>query len=130
MIDREIAAIAGENLEQLRARWNGRWGNPPRLRSVALLRRLIAWRLQAEAHGGIDDATRRMLRGAAPGPEKLMAPGTVLTREWQGVRHQVEITEDGLIHAGRHWKSLSEVARAITGTRWNGPRFFGLRETA
>lgn len=130
MIDRELTAIADETLVQLRARWSSRWGDPPPLRSVALLRRLIAWRLQADAHAGLDAATRRMLRGGAAGPEQQMVPGTVLTRQWQGKLFQVEVADGGFIHAGRRWASLSEVARSITGTRWNGPRFFGLRDAA
>lgn len=130
MIAAELDAIDRENLEQLRARWSKRWGPCPRLRSVALLRRIIAWRLQAEALGGHDAATRRLLRGGANGLEALLASGTVLTREWQGVTYRVEVADDGFIHDGRRWASLSEVARAITGTRWNGPRFFGLRTAA
>jgi hypothetical protein len=54
----------------------------------------------------------------------------VLTREWLGVTHRVEVAEGGFIHDGRRWTSLSEIARSITGTRWNGPRFFGLRAAA
>ena len=74
--------------------------------------------------------TRRLLSGGAAGPEALLSEGTVITREWKGVRHEVEIADGGFIYRGERWKSLSEVARTITGTRWNGPRFFGLRETA
>lgn len=130
MIAAELEQIASENLEQLRARWRRSWGEPPRLRSVALLRRLIAWRLQTEAFGGLDAGTRKLLRGGAIGPERLITSGTVLTREWKGVRYRVEVSEDGFLHAGERWTSLSEIARSITGTRWNGPRFFGLREPA
>ena len=57
-------------------------------------------------------------------------PGTRLTREWKGVSHEVEVIRDGYIHAGARYRSLSEVARTITGSRWNGPRFFGLRTVA
>jgi len=130
MIARELEAIERENLEQLRARWAKRWGPHPRLRSVALLRRIIAWRLQGEALGGLDAATRKLLRASAGGAETLLAPGTVLTREWLGMTYRVEVAEDGFIHDGRRWSSLSEIARSITGSRWNGPRFFGLRAAA
>lgn len=130
MICDDLDAIAAENLDQLRRRWNRHWGQPPRLRSVALLRRLIAWRLQSEAYGGPDAAMRRMLRGRSTGSEKILPPGSVLTREWKGVCYRVEVADDGFFHDGRSWASLSEVARAITGTRWNGPRFFGLRSAA
>lgn len=130
MIGEDLDAIGGENLVELRARWRSRWGEPPRLRSVMLLRRLIAWRLQTEAFGGLDAATRRMLRGGKAGSERQLAPGSVVTREWQGVRYRVEVTDDGYLFDGRRWASLSEIARSITGTRWNGPRFFGLRNAA
>lgn len=127
MIAAELDAIAREDLRQLRVRWVKRWGNCPGLRSVALLRRIIAWRLQVEASGGLDASTRRMLSGRAAGAETRLVAGTILTREWLGIAYRVEVTDDGFIHDGRRWRSLSEVARAITGSRWNGPRFFGLR---
>lgn len=130
MIARDLEAITHENLDQLRARWAKRWGSPPRLRSVALLRRIIAWRLQTEALGGLDAGTRKLLRAGTGGAETLLAPGTILTREWLGTTYRVEVAEEGFIHDGRRWGSLSEVARAITGSRWNGPRFFGLRAAA
>jgi len=130
MIARELGAIEHENLTQLRARWDKQWGDPPRLRSVALLRRIIAWRLQADALGGLDAATRKLLRGSSRAGEALLSPGTILTREWLGITYRVEVAEDGFIHDDRRWTSLSQVARSITGSRWNGPRFFGLRAAA
>lgn len=130
MIARELETIGHENLDQLRARWAKRWGPRPRLRSVALLRRIIAWRLQVEALGGLDAGTRKLLRAGTGAAETLLAPGAILTREWLGVTYRVEVAEDGFIHDGRRWSSLSEIARSITGSRWNGPRFFGLRAAA
>jgi hypothetical protein len=118
-------------LDDLRAQWRARYGAPPTFRSPDLLRRMLAWRVQAEALGGLD---RRVLRqilhlAARPNRRKLDAPvGARLTREWNGRAYEVEIVHGGYIHDGSTYDSLSAVARAITGTRWNGPRFFGLRE--
>ena len=118
------------DLQELRTEWEQRFGAVPRLRSPDLLRRILAWRIQTASRGGLDPVTRRLLAGNAAGPELLLSEGTVITREWKGHRHEVEVAEGGFIYRGERWKSLSEVARAITGTRWNGPRFFGLREAA
>lgn len=117
-------------LHELRAEWEQRYGAAPRLRSPDLLRRILSWRIQAAAEGGLDRATRRMLAGSSAGAETLLAEGTVIAREWQGVRHEVEVADGCYLYRGERWKSLSEVARSITGTRWNGPRFFGLRDAA
>jgi hypothetical protein len=127
--ERLIAQLAEANLELLREGWERRYGAAPRLRSPDLLRRMLAWRIQAAAAGGLDRVTQRLLVGDA-GPEDLMAEGTVITREWKGIQHEVEVADGGYLYGGRRWKSLSHVAREITGTRWNGPRFFGLREAA
>jgi hypothetical protein len=117
-------------LEDLRAEWRRRYGVPPTLRSPVLLRHLLAWRIQADAMGGLDPGLLRQLRRVADsrtsrGP--ALEAGSRLAREWQGRLHEVEIREQGVFYEGRRYKSLSAVARAITGSRWNGPRFFGLR---
>jgi hypothetical protein len=125
-----LATLESATLEELREEWGRRYGAPPRLRSPDLLRRILAWRIQAESGGGLDAATKRLLRTDAPDREARLAPSTIIAREWKGVRHEVEVAEDDFIYAGRRWRSLSEIARTITGTRWNGPRFFGLREAA
>lgn len=125
-----LAFLETAGLEELRAEWGRRFGDPPGLRSPGILRRTLAWRIQAAEQGGFDTRTRRLLRSGVASRESMLATGTVIAREWQGVRHEVEVTDDGYIHAGRAWNSLSEIARAITGTRWNGPRFFGLRQAA
>jgi hypothetical protein len=116
-------------LEELRERWRARFGAPPRLRSPELLALMLAWRLQAEAEGGLDRDTRLALR-RPPSARSARIPtgGTRLFREWQGVRHEVIVTaDDGFLYQGDRYGSLSQVARRITGARWNGPRFFGLR---
>lgn len=117
-------------LSELRAEWEQRFGAVPRLRSPDLLRRILAWRIQAAEEAGLDRVTRRLLAGYSAGAETLLAEGTVITREWKGTRHEVEVADGCFIYRGERWKSLSEVARSITGTRWNGPRFFGLRDAA
>ena len=93
---------------------------------------MIAWRLQARHSGGLDQATRRALaRTGAIAPEgSQLGQGAVITRDWQGKRHEVMVLDDGFRWEGKRYRSLSAVARAITGTRWNGPKFFGLREDA
>jgi hypothetical protein len=127
-----IAALEGLGLEALRSEWRARYGAPPPLRSPELLGMILAWRIQAEAEGGLGAETRRALRRpVAAGGRTTPRPssGTKLVREWQGVRHEVTVLpEGGFLYRGERFRSLSQVARAITGTRWNGPRFFGLRD--
>lgn len=129
-IEAEIQLVAKMPLEELRRQWSVHWGLAPRFRSVDLLRRLIAWRLQAEHYGGLDQLTKHLLASrrmpSPPGPEV----GTRLTREYRGVLHEVEVVSGGFEYRQRCYRSLSKVAQAITGTHWNGPRFFGLRDAA
>lgn len=128
-VTEEVRALEALDLHGLRNGWRQRYGDPPKMRSRELLARLLAWRIQADAFGGLDAVTIRLLRsGRLPPPKPSLAPGTRLAREWQGRRHEVDVLESGFQYAGRHYRSLSEVARTITGTRWNGLRFFGLRE--
>ena len=126
-VTRDVAALTTMSLKDLRVEWERRYGAAPRHRSADLLRRVLAWRIQADAYGGFDAATRRMLE--KDGPIKL-APtaGMRLAREWAGKRHEVVVTEDGVIYEDETYRSLSAVARHITGMNWNGPRFFGLRQ--
>ena len=128
-ITEEVRALTRLDLEGLRAEWRRRIGPPPALRSPELLRRMLGWEIQAAAFGGLDAETRRRLRRppSTKTPAATPTPGTRLAREWKGVTHEVEVRADGYLHAGHRYRSLSEVARAITGSRWNGPRFFGLR---
>ena len=125
----EIEALTPLGLEGLREVWRDRYGAPPKLRSAELLRHCLAWRLQAEALGGLDRDTRRKLkrrqRLRAEGLE--LGIGTTLQREWRGRIVRVLVEEYGFRHGGQLFKSLSATATAIAGTRWNGPRFFGLR---
>jgi hypothetical protein len=127
-IEATIARLETQGLAELREEWRRRYGAPPRLRSDTLLRHVLAWRIQAEVFGYLDEQTRKLLRDTRPPREPIVPAGTIITRDWRGVRHQVEAAADGFLYDGKLWNSLSEVARAITGTRWNGPRFFGLRD--
>lgn len=131
-IEAEIEALPGLDLEALREHWCNRIGPAPKLRSTALLRLMLAWRLQAEALGGLDHDTRRKLGGRGPTvPEgQQFGVGAILRRDWQGRKIEVVVERDGFRWEGQTYTSLSAIARAATGTRWNGPRFFGLRETA
>lgn len=99
----------------------------PRVKQ-ALLRHALAWELQASVQGGLSHRSLKALArfGGASAPPS--ATGKTLVREWKDVLHTVTVHDDGAIHwNGKTWKSLSEVARAITGTRWSGPAFFGLK---
>ena len=90
---------------------------------------MLAWRIQVAALGGLDADTKRRLRQSSPVKPAAPAPtpGSNIRREWQGVIHNVSVVTDGFVYEGHQFNSLSEIARAITGVRWNGPRFFGLR---
>jgi hypothetical protein len=123
-----VAALADMSLAELRAEWQRRYGPPPGHRAANLLRRVLAWRIQADIHGGIDAPTRRMLEADHGQVKVSPTPGMRLAREWAGRRHEVVVIESGVVYEGCSYSSLSEVARHITGQRWNGPRFFGLRQ--
>jgi hypothetical protein len=129
-ITREVEALVDLDLAGLRAAWRTRYGAPPALRSVELLRLMLAWRIQAEAFGALDRTTRRrLMRRGALEPEGLsLGVGARLRREWQGRTVEVEVEATGFRWQGTLYPSLSAAATAIAGTRWNGPRFFGLRE--
>lgn len=131
-VKEEVRALSGLDLTGLRDVWRRHgYGEPPKMRSKELLARLLAWKIQADAFGGLDAATIRLIRSdCMPVPKPMVQPGTRLAREWQGRRYEVEMLDDGFRLNDATYGSLSEVARAITGTRWNGLRFFGLREAS
>jgi hypothetical protein len=128
-VEAEIRLIEAMSLHELRGVCLVRWGFAPRSRSADLLRYLIAWRLQAELFGGLDAETKVLLRRSTM-PRATAPPGSRLTREYRGVLHHVDIDDHGFSYHGQRYDSLSAIARRITGTRWNGPRFFGLRKSA
>lgn len=134
----ELSGLRDLSVDELKKRWRELFGiEPPRRLGRLLMVRAIAYKLQEQAFGGLKAATRRRLKRAAesladgrtpciaPAPIK---PGVRLLREWQGVMHEVIVLEEGVRYRGENWRSLSAVARAITGARWSGPRFFGLKE--
>lgn len=131
-----LTAIQDMGVDGLRAVWRERLGEPPLVRSGDILRRALAEELQLAAVGRDAALDRRLAKVAAQHrtgckPKvrtSTFKPGSTLVREWQGERYQVEVAADGYIWNGQKHASLSKVARLITGVRWNGPRFFGLRE--
>jgi hypothetical protein len=130
-----VREIAAATPEALRLRWETVFGHPPPLRSrVDLLRRALAYEAQAEVLGGAEAVRRRLARLArgegdpAARAALRLKLGTRLVREWRGEVHQVSVLEDGVEYRGTRYRSLSEVARLITGTRWSGPLFFGLNK--
>jgi len=130
-LDHTLREIASMPRPELQDRWAKLTGRPvPRL-SIAMLRLALGYELQAKAKGGLTRTARRQLDGSDNTRLRAMplAPGLRLVREWQGKVHVVTVDDAGAIHwNGQRWKSLSEVARAITGTRWSGPAFFGLKQ--
>jgi hypothetical protein len=134
----QIRALERLSAGELRARWTAAYGapSPPRW-NRALLIRGLAHRLQEKALGGLAPALRQHLADLAArlerDPETALSvprrikPGTRLIRAWRGERHQVTVLEHGFEYRGERHGSLSAIARAITGTRWSGPAFFGLK---
>ena len=142
-LDAEIARLRDLGVGDLRKRWQlafGRQASPNLPRH--LLFRVLAYRLQSEHLGDLDAETVRLLdrSGSAEQAGKRavdrsrhhqeVRPGTVLGREWNGQMHRVTVLTDGFAWNGKAYPSLSKIAFAITGTRWNGPRFFGMRDSA
>lgn len=123
-----VAKLADMDLKALREEWERRYGAAPRHRSVDLLRRVLAWRLQADVHGGFDAVTLKLITRDNSAMTIAAPPGMRLAREYAGRVHEAVVVESGVVYQGKTYGSLSEVARLITGKRWNGPRFFGLRE--
>jgi len=149
-IEVEIASLRGLDLSELRERWKKLYGRPaPAHLPQYLLLRIMAYKIQADAFGDLDRETIRFLDAVAEDwkkrrasgarhskapppvppvpPRRSLKPGTLLAREHKGELHRVVVMQDGFAWNGRTYGSLSEVARAITGTNWSGPRFFGLR---
>jgi Protein of unknown function (DUF2924) len=134
----EIAALSNASIKDLRQRWKTLYGKEPSGyigRSFVI--RAIAYRLQEKAFGALKPSTRSLLArvaeetaaGSSPKSRSVRKaePGTILVREWQGNTHRVTVLGDGVSFKGKRYRSLSEIAREITGSRWSGPRFFGLR---
>src|SRR5258706_11600729 len=143
-VEQETAHLRGLDIEGLRARWQSVFQKPaPTHLPRHLLFAIIAYRVQADRFGDLDHETKQMLdrtdakeSGAATSARLVsfdqkrteLTPGTVLVREWDRQSQRVMVMADGFAWNGQSYDSLSKVAFAITGTKWNGPRFFGLRD--
>ncbi len=135
---KELKALETRDDDDLKNRWHGLYGikPPPKIHS-SLLIAAVAHRMQENALGALKSSVRRHLMQAANNPAvpqpspRYPSPrpraGTVLVRDWGGVTHHAKVLEDGILFRSKRYKSLSEVARVITGSRWSGPLFFGLK---
>ena len=133
-LEAEIARIRSLSVHELRTLWRTTLRSaPPAGFTKDLLGRALAYRLQEKAYGGLDKSTRKLLNalagrnGAGAQLYERLKSGTVLVREYQGERHSVTVIPDGYVWREKIYPSLSAIALAITGTAWNGHRFFGLR---
>ncbi len=139
-LETELLQLQNLGLRELRALWLKHMGRPIKHLSAELIRRRLAYEMQARVYGGLKPGTRRQLENLyralkanpdwTPLPFRDVTTGMVLTRVWKGKTHCVNVLDDGFEHQGQQYDSLSEVARLITGTRRSGPAFFGFREPA
>ena len=139
-LEMQLASLSGLDGKSLKECWRIVYGTepPPRV-GESLLLKAIAYRLQENALGGLKLSTRRLLQRVATGAAtdqttntesaRRLKPGVVLLREWHGVTHQATVLEDGVRFRGKRYRSLSQVARVITGAHWSGPLFFGLKKS-
>lgn len=137
----ELIKLPSCSIHDLRERWRALFrGEPPPAFGLDLLRRSIAQKLQEDAYGKLSPIAQRELNRIVASlaknptaridlPRRIKA-GAVLVRDWKGMAHRVTVTESGFSYQERAYDSLSEIAREITGAQWNGPRFFGLRQSA
>jgi Protein of unknown function (DUF2924) len=137
-VEDELDRLATMPIVKLRVRYREVFrSDPPEAFGPDLLRRSIAYRIQEGAYGGLSRSTQRlldqMMKAFAAKPNgkivlpRRIKPGSVLVREWKGRSHRVTVLAEGFVYDERTYTNLSEIAVLITGTRWNGPRFFGLR---
>ena len=136
----EIATLNTLEPAALLQKWKALFGTGPSpLLARIFMVRAIAYRLQERRFGGLKPSTQRLLDRVCEGradvgrkriPDKRVSAGAVLIREWGGVSHRVTVLDRGVVYRGRRYRSLSEVAGVITGARWSGPLFFGLKRRA
>lgn len=132
VLEAEISRIRALGLNDLRVLWRSTFRtSPPLPFTKDLTARFICWHIQEQGLGGLDHKATKLLEGLArgdkPGADRRLKVGTVLVREYQGERHTVTVVSDGYVWRDVTYASLSTIARAITGTAWSGPRFFGIR---
>jgi hypothetical protein len=134
-VDDQLKSLPEMSREDLQSLWTKLFDKPPNpaLRRENLIP-ILAYRLQEKAYGGLKPSVAKRLRALAQGEPRrgsaatpTLRPGTRIVREWQGRLHEVSALGDGYEYNGQTWRSLSEIARSITGTRWSGPAFFGIR---
>jgi hypothetical protein len=136
-VDEEIARLAEASAHDLRIEWRRYYrAEPPVRLSRDLLLRGVAYKLQEREHGGLSQMAKRTLRHLATKMEngdgdcvaspRPLAPGARMVRDWRGRSHTVTVLEDGFEYEGERYRSLSRIAKVITGVLWSGPRFFGL----
>ncbi|MHA6729706.1 DUF2924 domain-containing protein [Devosia sp. A369] len=142
---RELVALEALKTPTLQAKWRQVFSTePPRKMRAGFLQRAIAYRLQEQVFGGLKSDTQRELKRQAmvlrkqqngrasigvqrlPSPHRQLSPGTRLMREWNGTTELVDVVDSGFVWRSRSYRTLSAVAVAITGTKWSGPKFFGL----
>jgi hypothetical protein len=129
-----IGGLAKLDGATLKAQWRTLYGSaPPRRITRGLLIGAVAYRLQQQALGGLTPATRRLLNAVGKHVEETPVrreptPGMILLRAWHGVNHRVTVLDGGVEYREQRYRSISQVARVITGSRWSGPLFFGLRQ--
>ncbi len=137
----KLQELAEMDYGTLQSAWRRLYrAHPPKRVARDLLMLGVAWKIQEQAHGGLGAATKRRLADLAKTMERdgdvtrnrvaRLKPGAKLVREWRGEAHTVIVIEDGFEWNGRPWRSLSAIAREITGVHWSGPRFFGLNGKA
>lgn len=124
-IEDQLTALMALPEVALGDEWRRIYGTAPPKLSAALLRRGIAYRLQEKAYGKMPSSIARALTKGAKAAAEI-TPGTRFVREWNGRTIDVLATEDGMLWQGKTWRSLSAIAREVTGTAWSGPRFFGV----
>jgi hypothetical protein len=137
-LDDQLTALASMSPAQLRAEWRRIYRDSAPAIGHELLRRAIAHRLQEQVHGGLipsvsrelDRMAKRLARDGTCGSDRVLKPGTRLVREWHGRTNHVLVLDQGFQFEDRVYRSLSQVAHAITGAKWSGPRFFGLNQLA
>lgn len=130
-----VAEIEGMDRAALIAAWSDIFRTPvPKGLSKVLMRRFLAIEIQTRQMGGLSKKTKTALRQPADQTARRQSPGLQpggrLLREWNGVTHVVDVTDDGFVWKETRYRSLSRIAREITGTHWSGPRFFGLNGAA